>query len=289
MLTMESIKLISSFNIAREITRKNAKTFYFASRFLPLEKQRAAYSVYAVCRISDDSVDSIQNPNPLSKLNKIDEKIALAYKNEVDTAGPLYAFQDTIKKYAIPKQYFDDLIKGMHMDLRKKRYLNFDELYQYCYRVAGVIGLIMLKIFGVESDKADGYAVDLGIAMQLTNILRDIKEDFENGRIYLPYNEMDRFGINEQYISESKIDDNFTSFMNWQISRARQYYQRSSEGIKLLKEQRSRLVVHMMKDIYAAILKAIEKNKYNVFSKRVRVSTFNKSLMALKILIKGEY
>lgn len=286
---MEKNELNKCFLECRQITKKHAKTFYFASRFLPLEKRNAAYAIYAVCRKSDDSVDSTDPDLRLNCLRKITEKIDLAYQGNITGQNPLVAFQYTINKYNIPKTYFDELIKGMRMDLAKNRYLDFEELYQYCYRVAGIIGLIMLKVFKSSSAKAQDFAVNLGIAMQLTNILRDIKEDFLNNRIYLPQKEMEKFQINEKSISEEAVDANFISFMQWQISRARKYYQSSSPGIILINDRRCRLVVKLMKEIYAAILDSIEKNNYNIFGQRARVSNLNKIFIALRIIMGGNY
>jgi phytoene synthase len=177
----------------------------------------------------------------------------------------------------------------MYMDLHKDRYDNFTELYYYCYKVAGVIGLIMLKIFGYDKPDAEKHAVNLGIAMQLTNILRDIKEDFGRGRIYLPQDEMKKFGITQEYLSNEVANHSFESFLKFQIERARQYYAYAAEGIKMINCRRSRFVVCAMKDIYAAILSAIERNKYDVFSRRAQVGTAGKLKIALSVLLRGEY
>jgi phytoene synthase len=175
------------------------------------------------------------------------------------------------------------------MDLNKNRYENFNELYTYCYRVAGVVGLIMLKIFGSHYKEAEKYAVDLGIAMQLTNILRDIKEDFERGRIYLPGDEMERFGVSKDFIAGNKMNSDFIALLQFQIARARQYYQRSAKGIKMINNVLSRLVVCMMMEMYAGILNVIEENDYDVFSQRAHVTTAGKLGIAIKILFKGYY
>jgi len=201
----------------------------------------------------------------------------------------LLAFQDTIHRYAIPRRCFDELIEGMYMDLSINSYETFDELYQYCYRVAGVVGLIMLKIFGAASPAAEDRAVELGVAMQLTNILRDIREDYERGRVYLPREDLRRFGVSDDGLRDGIVDDKFKALMAFQISRARDYYQQSSAGISMIADRRSRLVVCAMKDIYGAILQAIEKNKCDVFSVRAHVTTREKLMLLLGILVKGEW
>ena len=256
---------------------------------LPKDKQYAAYSVYAICRISDDSVDVKLNLKDSLHNDNIKEKIEAAYENKKLDDELLRALRETINKYNIPKYLFDELIEGISMDLDKNIYQNFNELYTYCYRVAGVIGLIMLKIFGYNNGKAEKYAVDLGIAMQLTNILRDIKEDYLRGRIYLPQDELRKFGVSENQIAAEKMDSNFISLLKFQIERARQYYKNSTQGIKMIANLKSRIVVCMMKDMYAAILNSIENNDYNVFSRRACVSALGKTAIAFKILVKAEY
>jgi phytoene synthase len=277
------------FSKARAMTKKHAKTFYFASRFLPHAKRNAAYAVYAVCRITDDAVDTATEASSSSNIHVIQEKIDAVYGGQALDDQLLLAFKETVESDNIPKQYFDELMAGMHMDLNKNRYENFNELYTYCYRVAGVVGLIMLKIFGSHYKEAEKYAVDLGIAMQLTNILRDIKEDFERGRIYLPGDEMERFGVSKDFIAGNKMNSDFIALLQFQIARARQYYQRSAKGIKMINNVLSRLVVCMMMEMYAGILNVIEENDYDVFSQRAHVTTAGKLGIAIKILFKGYY
>ncbi len=280
---------MDGFLLAKAITKKHAKTFYFASWFLEKNKRNAAYAVYAICRASDETVDGEQGLSAQKNLASLQQKIDSAYNNVPLDDPLLLAFQQTINKYHIPKEYFNALIEGMHMDLYKNRYQNFEELSDYCYKVAGVVGLIMLEIFGYTSPKTTDYAVSLGIAMQLTNILRDIKEDFKRGRIYLPENEMQDFEVSEIDISQSRINDNFKALMKFQITRSREYYEKAKQGIKMLDGLNSRLVVLAMADIYAGILKAIEKNDYDIFTRRACVNMPGKINAILKIILKGEY
>lgn len=277
------------FKEAKVLTKKHAKTFYFASRFLPKDKQNAAYAIYAVCRITDDIVDNNEILSGSINLSAIRESIESVYNKTKLTDNILLAFRETINKYKIPKKYFDELIEGMYMDLHKNRYESFDELYIYCKRVAGMIGLTMLKVLGFHDQEAEKYAVDLGIAMQCTNILRDIKEDFERGRVYLPKDEMERFNVSENHIAEEKIDRSFIGLLKFQIDRAREYYENSTKGLKMINNVMSRVVVCMMKDLYAGILNSIEEIGYNVFSRRAHVNTVGKLVIALKVLMKREY
>jgi phytoene synthase len=279
--------LIAGFRQAGALTKKHAQTFYFASHFLPKEKKDASYAVYAICRLSDEAVDGPQPFSPEKKLNNIRTNIEAAYQDLPIEGGLLLAFQETIRRHQIPKKYFLELLEGMKIDLKRPRYENFAQLYDYCYKAAGVVGLIMLNIFGYRNREAKRYAVDLGIAMQLTNILRDIKEDYARGRIYLPQDEMERFGTGANDISKQKLSDNFIKLLKFQIERARKYYRSSAAGIKLISHSRCRLVLRAMKEMYAAILKAIENNNYDVFSQRAHVNTKEKVIILSKVILDG--
>lgn len=291
----KNVLIKKGFLEAKVITKEHAKSFFFASRFLPAEKRNAAFGVYAICRIGDDTVDSAARENPLENLSRLKEKINCVYTSNGQPREPLLAaFKNTIDKYKIPKACFDELIEGLYMDLNKNRYQNFEELRVYCYRVAGVVGLIMLKIFGYRNQEAEKYAVDLGIAMQLTNILRDIKEDFQRGRIYLPLDEMKKYGVSEEYLSRqcakaSPLSSGFKELMRFKIARARQYYANSQKGIAMIKNRGARFVTCLMKELYAGILDRIEKNDFDVFSRRAHLNSSGKLIKTLKILVKGEF
>ncbi|MFC1699753.1 phytoene/squalene synthase family protein [Candidatus Omnitrophota bacterium] len=281
-------KIRAGLCAAKATTKKHARTFYFASQFLPPEKKQAAYTVYSICRISDDVVDN-QSLDSLGQLNSMKEKIAACYSQGRLNNELLLAFREIIQAYQIPQHYFTQLLTGIEMDLSKERYQNFTELYDYSYKVAGVVGLIMLKIFGYQNQQAEKHAVELGIAMQLTNILRDIKEDWQRQRLYLPQDELRRFGVSEQNINQTKIDQNFIALLKYQIKRAREYYLRSESGISLISDRRSRFVVLAMKDIYAGILSSIEQLNYDVFSQRAHVNIMGKLKLSLRIILQGRY
>jgi phytoene synthase len=277
------------FREAEALTKKNAKTFYFASHFLPKEQRLAAYAVYAICRISDDSVDEAEGFANRSGLDQARRDIESAYGDGAISSNILLAFRATVQRYQIPRLYFDELLDGMEMDLTKSRYADFDELYCYCYKVAGVIGLIMLSLFGQRDPRAPEHAVQLGVAMQLTNILRDIKEDLEMGRVYLPQDEMARFGVSEADLALGQVTERLKDLLRFQIARAREYYTHAAEGIRMIAQIRSRLVALVMKEIYAGILREIERSGYDVFSQRAHVSGGEKLRTALRILISGAY
>jgi phytoene synthase len=277
--------LILGFKQAKAITQKYAKTFYFASYFLSKDKRYAAYSIYAICRVSDEAVDN-QNKSSLNKLEQIRENIEKVYSTNPLNNNLLLAFRETIRKYCLPKQYFDQLLEGMGSDIMKNRYADFPELKLYCYKVAGVVGLMMLRILGYSLE-AEKYAVNLGIAMQLTNIIRDIKEDFDRNRIYLPQDELTRFGVRKNDIASGNINQEMKSLLLFQIKRARDFYAAANPGVKLIPDRRSRFVILCMKEIYAGILDAIEKNGCDVFTKRAHVTISEKINKSFKILRKG--
>lgn len=275
----------SDYAAAESITRAHAKTFYFASRFLGKEKRNAAFAVYAVCRISDDAVDQPQLLDQHAMLARVAEGIARAYGTAELPPGVWRAFRATVRQYDIPQRYFDVLLSGMEMDLQQSRYATFAELHEYCYRVAGIIGLIMLKLFGQHSGEAPEHAMALGVAMQLTNILRDIREDAARGRIYLPQDEMRACGVTEADIFAGRVTAPFRELIKCQIARARRFFAQGETGIPMIADTRARLVTLAMRELYAAILNEIEALDYDVFAQRAYVSTPRKLWLLIKKLL----
>lgn len=286
---MPEKNLRSGYLIAKKITRHYARTFYLASLFLPKDKRLASYAVYAICRISDEKVDNPTGIPCASDLRKLREEIASAYSDSTQEDALLLALADTLKTYSIPNELFFELINGMQMDLDKSRYADFEALRDYCYKAAGVVGLIMLKILGSHDPKAEKCAVDLGIAMQLTNILRDLKEDYARGRIYLPREDMARFKVSEKDIAEGKMTNELKLLIKFQIQRSKKFYADSEAGIPALLSRRARFVTILMKDMYCAILEVIRKNDYDVFSKRLSVGPVRKLNIILTTLLQGKY
>lgn len=293
-----------TFDQCREYTRTYAKSFYFSSFLLPKDKRYAAYAVYTFCRYADNIVDG----EALSSFNNIRDKfseinnflnsvyeISDAVKSPLSHLSSLpkriaeSAFAQTVLKYNIPRRYFDDLIDGVCMDTVHKRYSTFAELENYCYKVASVVGLIMTEIFGYSHKAALPYAVYLGKAMQLTNILRDIREDHLMGRIYLPAEELKCFEYTEDDIAKGNMNDNFAMMMRFNIDRARAYYELSTHGFPYLTNDGSRTTVVMMYKIYSRILNEIEAYGYDVYSSRRFVSTAEKlKLTGLYLLNRAE-
>lgn len=272
----------------REYTKHYARSFYFSSFVLPAEKRNASYAVYAFCRYADNITDISKYESPEfleSKINYLLEILDEVYKHARDNSEYISDFTLTVKKYDIPKQYFTELVEGVATDIHKKIYYNYEELDVYCYKVASVVGLIMTKIMGYTNDKALEHAVQLGKAMQLTNILRDVSDDYSMGRIYLPKEELDKFDYSEEDIKNKIVDERFYALMRFQIDRAREYYSLAEKGIIYLTNDGSRSTVKMMSKIYSGILTEIEKSNFDIYSKRHYVSTFSKVMMTMKMFM----
>ncbi len=291
---INDLELKPAYSHCRAITRFYAKTFYMATRFLPNEKQRGIFAIYGLCRYLDNLVDdSIDlTDNSVISLSEVDEKLEdfkhnlISIYNGNRANDPiLIAFSDTLKKYHIPIDLPFLLIDGVRTDLVKSRFKTFQEVYDYSYKVASVVGLMTSRVFGYSDETALEYAVDLGIAMQLTNILRDIGEDLERNRIYIPSDELKMFGISEAELFNAEVSENFISMMRFQIKRAREYYARADKGIAML-DRDSRLPVYLARYNYGRILDKIEENDYNVFDERAYLSGFEKFSILPQIFVK---
>lgn len=279
---LELDKLTENFERCRRYTKHYAKTFYFASHVLPGRKRRAAYAVYAFCRYVDDIADSGQLSVSQARqmLDDVREQLRRVYAGSPRMDERLLAFRHTVLEYRIPQEHFLDLLRGVEMDLENRRFQTFAALKDYCYCVACTVGLVMTHIFGVSDRSAYRRAEDLGIAMQLTNILRDVGEDYRRSRIYLPEDEMAYFGYSEKDLARGTINDEFIALMRYQIARARNYYRSADYGIPFLTADGSQFCVRLMRRLYAAILDQIERNGYNVFTRRACVPSWKKVLLA---------
>ena len=208
--------------MCRRITRHYAKTFYFASACLPRATRGHAYAVYGFCRWADNGVDDARDRAEAAvRLGAARAALDLAYGDCRDLAPGLRAFRRTVRLRGIPRHLFDDLLDGMAMDLDITRYPDFAALDRYCYRVAGVVGLMMTHVLGFTSDRCLPNALALGTAMQLTNILRDVAEDFALGRVYLPQDELARFGVAEANLADGRLTEPLRALIRFQIDRAR--------------------------------------------------------------------
>jgi len=283
---------INTFAESRADTRRYAKTFYFTSHILPREKRMAAYAVYGFCRYVDNVTDAAADHADRSalaiSLTALRQELDAIYDNALGRTS-WSAFRETVLRYGIPREYFHTLIRGVEMDLVKSRYQTFEELEEYCYCVASVVGLIMTRIFGSSSERARTPAVDLGTAMQLTNILRDIGEDQRMGRVYVPQEELARFGVSGEDLAAGRVTEQFAALMRFQIERARELYRRAASGIPYLTNDGSRYCVQLMGTTYAGILDAIEQNGFDVFTRRAYVPLRRKVAIAFRHLLASDH
>ncbi len=265
----------------RRITKESNTNFYYSFLSLPSEKRKALYSVYALCRCLDDVADNSAGRLEASEsLLKWTIEVINMYNGKPSHPVTI-ELKSYIDKYSIPQKYFLELIKGVEMDLTTNRYRTFDELHKYCYRVASVVGLICAEVFGYRNAETLGYAVDLGIAMQLTNILRDIKADAAKGRIYLPLEDLQRFGYTETELCSSQYTKAFVDLMQFEAQRTWSYYKRAQETLP--KEDRKVMIAaEIMRAIYSRILNKIEASNYNVYSSPPQLSKLQKIYIAMK-------
>jgi phytoene synthase len=280
----QPITLENAYQYCREISRHHAKTFYLASLFLPKKQQNPIFAIYALLRTVDDLVDMAEEKMTNGQITKEEiqrlltdwkSRLKECYDGKVSNDPILMAWQDTLKSFSIPIEYPLDLMDGVAMDIDFKPFETFDELYVYCYKVASVVGLMTSEIFGYKDKRALQHAIELGIAMQLTNILRDVGEDIDRGRIYLPLEDLRRFNYSTNEFMQKSNNENFRNLIKFQIERAREYYRSSEKGIPML-EKHSRFAVGISSINYCNILTAIEKNAYDVFSKRAYRSLYQK-------------
>ena len=261
--------LRTAYKKAEEVTASHSRSFYFASQLLPEEKRSAVRALYAFCRSVDDIVDEESAKDRNLELDYWRKIVRGASASGEDRIAA--AWVDTLTRYHIPRHYALQLIDGVARDLVQTRYQTFEELATYCYGVASTVGLMSMYIVGFDSNQAVPHAIRLGVALQMTNILRDVGEDYRSGRVYLPRDEMVFYGIRESDIAEGRMTNRWRQFMRFQIQRTRDLYEDSWAGVKLL-EPEGRLAIGAASVLYSGILDEIEKNDYNVFSLRASLS-----------------
>ena len=288
-------QLDQAYEICRKETQQWAKTFYLGTLLLPQEKRKAIWAIYVWCRRTDEIMDSVEastkSQDELSdNLDEWEENTKNVFKGNIKSELDSVLL-DTIEKYPQSIQPYLDMIDGQRMDLNKFRYKDFDELKLYCYRVAGTVGLMTQNVMGIDSaytsapwsampDPSEA-AIALGIANQLTNILRDVGEDRHRGRIYLPQADIEKFNYSEEELLKGKINNQWKALMNFQLTRAREWFQKSEDGIKWLSSD-ARWPVWTSLRLYRGILDSIERLDYDVFNNRAFVK---KSVKALEIPI----
>ncbi len=278
------------FRPAEETLKKGSKTYYFASHFVNREFRDAFYAVYAWGRHLDDFVDHNEgNPKlQLALTREWKKKFLEAYKKDYSDDPTVNAFVFTMKKYKIPLHYPLELIRGSRMDIHKKEYNTFSELYRYCYRVASVIAIMLVYIVGISDlCKAKRHAAKLGIAIQLTDILRDVKEDASMGRVYFPKDELARFGLSKNDILSFRKTPRLTDFIKFQVARAHIYYAEADPiNCLAMTHKEARLVTWLGFALQKEMLKVIEENGYDVYQ-RASLSTPRKLLIAMRVMLFG--
>ncbi|MGD8804906.1 MAG: squalene/phytoene synthase family protein [Chloroflexota bacterium] len=255
------------------LTAQHSRSFYIASGFLKTPARKDVRALYAFCRTADNIVDDGREQAAI-RLQAWRKQALGLQPPESDLVA--VAWVDTRARYHFPQRLIEQLLGGVARDLEQVRYRTFDELAIYCYGVASTVGLMSMQIIGYEDEAAIVYAVKLGVALQLTNILRDVAEDWRRGRLYLPLDELGAFGLSEQDVAKGIIDRRWRAFMRFQIARARAIYDEASPGIGLLARQ-GRLAVSAAAAFYRAILDDIEAHDYDVFSRRAYVSAWGKA------------
>ena len=272
--------LADAYRACEELTRARAGNFYYGIRLLPAPKRRAMCAVYAFARRIDDIGDG-EAPAEL-KLAQLQD--ARAELRRQDGTPMRAALADAERRFALPRAALEDLIAGVEMDVRGERYATFDELVVYCQRVAGTIGRLCLAIFGsADPDRAEPLAEDLGVAMQLTNILRDVREDLERGRTYLPGEDLERFGVAPADLAGRHASAAFARLVEFELARAREWFDRGLELLELL-DARSAACVAAMTGIYSRILDRIEADPGAVLARRVSLPVWEKAWVALRSL-----
>ncbi len=271
----DCLKLSQSYLFCEALARREAGNFYHAFRLLPRPQRRAMSALYAFMRVTDDVADE---PGELERKQtalktwrrQLDEALAGQYTH------PLHAaFHHAVQTYGIPREYLEAVIEGVGMDLMPLRFATFEELYVYCYRVASVVGLSCIHIWGFTDEKAKDYAEAAGIAFQLTNILRDLGEDAGRGRVYLPREDLDRFAYSEESLRRGERSPAFRDLMAFEAERARRFYDQSRPLTELLYPA-GRAVFQVMSRTYHGLLDAIAAADFAVFDRRIRINRWRK-------------
>ncbi len=270
----------------QEKAASSGSSFYYSFMFLPPERRQAIVALYAFCREVDDVVDECHDMQiAQTKLEWWRNQIRLVFEGEPQHPVAV-ALKDICKRFNLPREQLLEIIDGMQMDLQQTRYLDWKALHLYCYRVASVVGLLSAEIFGYQNRQTLKYAHDLGLAFQLTNIIRDVGEDARRGRIYLPMDEMQRFNVPAKQILEAQYSDNFRQLMGVQAERARQLYDRAFAQLPAedRKAQRPGLI---MAAIYRTLLDEIEADGFQVLDRRTSLTPLRKIWIAGKTWFKG--
>ncbi len=261
-----------SYTWCERVARRQAKNFYYSFLLLSAPQRRAMCAIYAFMRYCDDLSDDPGVPDRAAAIARWREDLKAALEGHVPDHPVWPAFTDAVARYQIPHQYFFEMIEGVSSDLGPRRLRTFDELYDYCYHVASVVGLTIIHIFGFDAPEAVALAEKCGVAFQLTNILRDVREDAEKNRIYLPAEDFERFGVSPETFEPR---DRFLELLEFEAQRAREYYRQSAPLIGLV-HKGSRASLRALIGIYSRLLDHIVASNYDVMARRIRVPTWEK-------------
>lgn len=269
-----------------EIEKYEKSNFLYSFSFLPKEEREAINSVYAFFSYIDNIVDESPNINQLEiekKLRRLEfwEASIIKLYEKKENTKLLKPLEKVIDRFLIPKQYFLSLIDGCKRDLSNFRYASFEDLKNYCYSVSSIVGLTCIEIFGYKYEETKNYAINLGYALQLTNIIRDIKQDKDRGYIYIPKEDLERFKYSENDLINEVYNDNFVELMRFQVKRAREHYHKARSFLRV-DERRRLIAAGIMDEIYYRLLEKIELNNYNIWDKKIKVSNSHKLMIALK-------
>lgn len=293
--TIPPFDVASSYAAARAAARREARHFYFAFRWLTPQRRDAMCALYCFLRRLDDLADDPGDEDRAraDRFEPCRRLVAFAYEGRPATPDPIApAFADAVRQFAIPREDFEEAMRGAEMDLDRRRYSTFGELRLYCHRAASVVGRMCIHVFGLESlweqtgARAIGLADELGVAFQLTNILRDVREDAERGRLYLPEEDLRRFGVEEGELAVAPPSDRTKQLLAFEAERARELFERAAPLVELV-DARSRRTLLGMRAMYRAILREIERRDYDVVSAPVRLTTFAKVRVALRAYVLG--
>ena len=270
------------------LTRKSRSNFFYAFLCLPKPKREALYAVYAFCRIVDDAVDVGQDRAAQRKeLERWRAEIAQVFEGSPEHPAA-QRLQEAVKIFPIPREALEEIIAGVEMDLERSAYATFEDLYPYCYRVASAVGLCCIEIFGYTDVRAREYAVNLGVALQLTNIMRDVQPDALAGRVYLPQEDLERFGVTADDLAAGRYTPAFVGLMEYQAARARACYERAWAALPRA-DQRTLFAAEIMGRTYFALLETIERRRFRVFGGRVSVPTPRKLGIVLRCWVQSRW
>ena len=260
---------------AAEITRQSKSNLALAFVSLKRDQRREITIFYAFCRVIDDIADTteISAGEKQQGLNEWRGWLRAAGPGEPALAGDL---RSVLARHGIAPEMLDEIITGVEMDLRKSRYATFDELRTYCYHVASAVGLVSIEIFGYKDPKCKEYAVQLGLALQMTNIIRDVRKDLERDRIYLPKEDLDRFGYSETALQRRDYNAKFVELMEFEAARARQFFQNAADLLPA-GDRHSMVAAEIMSSVYRALLRRMENDRFRVFEKDYRLTRLEKA------------